>query len=209
MRNSQGRFVDRPARRVRDHHPQRDRHHSEERHQQRARNPPERARGAATPSARARRAPRGDCGRSGGSEQQQTTDDEPQPAYVSPIRPQEDGVQTVRDNPEADRDQTNRQTQRHPRRPNQPRLREDPTHWDGHNHSHAEQRRVRPRQRKIAQVHRDEREPRHQQRPLQASEAARPRTRRPRCGSWGGHRLGTLTGGGHPAPILCEARPAR
>ena len=154
------------------------------------------ARAARQTRPRARVARRGASSGGGRREQQQTTDDEPQPAHVNPIGPQEDRVQAVRHDAEADSDQAKRQTERHPRRANQPRLREHPGQRDGHNHNHAEQRGVRPRERQIEQMHRDQHEPCHQQRPLQASKAVPPRSRRLLRG---GHWLGTLAGGGHLA----------
>ena len=109
-------------------------------------------------------------------------------ADVARVEPGVDDVQPVRDPAEADGQQPDDDAQPEPRRPRHARLGERPGQRQGHDGEHAEHGGVGAREREVEQVGGDEREPREQQRALEARDPLAEAAARRRGG--GGAGLG-------------------
>jgi hypothetical protein len=82
-------------------------------------------------------------------------------------------VQAVRDDGESERQQADDDAEHEPSGSSDVRLGERPSGGHGDDAEHAEERGVRPREGKVEQVQRDQREARQQQRALEAREPRR------------------------------------
>ena len=161
-----------------------------------------RARGARRGGA-ARSPPRGGHGGHAGRHEQQAAGDHADAGEVVPVEAGVDGVQAVRDDAEADREQPDHHAERQTGRPRHARLGGEPGERRGHDGQHAEHRRVRSGEGQVEQVQRDEREAGGEQRALEPGDL------RDAVGGWGlrSQWPGSFLGSGRTGQVASPRPP--